>query len=356
MTPENPSTAPLPLVVSIGDPLGIGPEIALQAWLAQSESSARRLPPFVLLCDPDHLSIQAKALGLDVELHECLEHQDIATAAFENFSSKLPVVRLKNRFSGSPGVPSGENSQGIVEAISTGVDMIRSRFAAGLVTLPINKKSLYNSGFDFPGHTEFLGSLSAQWPGAKEGARPVMMLAGPQLRAIPVTIHIPLSEVPGALTSEDIVETVTIAARDLTDRFDIASPRVAISGLNPHAGENGAMGKEDETIIAPAISTLQKAGINCFGPLPADTMFHAAAREKYDVAVCMYHDQALIPAKALAFEETVNVTLGLPFIRTSPDHGTAYDLAGKGTANPASFVAALTMADQMSRAETGTIS
>ena len=213
------------------------------------------------------------------------------------------------------------------------------------MTAPINKKALYDSGFEFPGHTEFLAALATQHTGTP--CAPVMMLAGPQLRTIPVTIHIALKDVPDILTSDMIVDAGKIAAADLKSRFGIATPRLAISGLNPHAGENGSMGKEDNDIVLPAVEALIRSGIDAVGPLPADTMFHASARQKYDVALCMYHDQALIPAKTLAFDDAVNVTLGLPFIRTSPDHGTALDIADKGIANPSSMIAALQMAGHM---------
>jgi 4-hydroxythreonine-4-phosphate dehydrogenase len=213
------------------------------------------------------------------------------------------------------------------------------------VTCNIAKKPLYDGGFSFPGHTEYLAHLATLYTG--KTTMPVMMLAGPDLRTVPVTIHIPLSQVPQALTTELIVATARITAADLRNRFGLGKPRLAISGLNPHAGEGGAMGNEDQDVIAPAIATLRAEGIDAFGPLPADTMFHPRARAGYDAALCMYHDQALIPAKALAFDEAVNVTLGLPFIRTSPDHGTAFDIAGKGIARPDSLIAALKLAHQL---------
>ena len=244
-------------------------------------------------------------------------------------------------------VASAAGAEKTVEAISTALNLTRTGDTRAIVRLPINKKSLYDAGFEYPGHTEFLGALASEFEGTEAQFKPVMMLAGPDLRAVPVTIHIPLSEVPSALTTDEIIKVISITARDLERRFHIKTPRIAVSGLNPHAGEEGAMGREDIEVIAPAIATLQKLGIDCFGPLPADTMFHKAARSRYDAAVCMYHDQALIPAKALAFDDTVNVTLGLPFVRTSPDHGTAYDIAGTGKANPASTIAALRMADSM---------
>jgi 4-hydroxythreonine-4-phosphate dehydrogenase len=210
------------------------------------------------------------------------------------------------------------------------------------VTNPVAKSVLYGSGFSDPGHTEFLGKLANQHTG--EAARPVMMLWADELAVVPVTIHLPLKDVPAALTTELIVETARTVARELADRFGVRRPRLAVSGLNPHAGENGALGREEQTIIAPAIKALKAEGIDVRGPLPADTMFHPSARAKYDAALCMYHDQALIPIKMLAFERAVNLTLGLPFVRTSPDHGTAFDIAGTGRADPSSLIAALKLA------------
>jgi 4-hydroxythreonine-4-phosphate dehydrogenase len=237
------------------------------------------------------------------------------------------------------------NAAAVVEAIARAVGDVRSGHAAAVVTNPISKQSLYAAGFRHPGHTEFLGTLSAAWTGV--AARPVMMLAGPELRAVPVTIHIPLRDVASTLTAEMIVETGRIVARDLASRFGLPRPRLAVAGLNPHAGEGGALGKEDQAIIAPAVESLRVEGIDVTGPLSADAMFHRAARATYDAALCMYHDQALIPAKTLAFSETVNVTLGLAFIRTSPDHGTAFDLAGTGRADPSSLAAALRLAAEL---------
>ena len=259
----------------------------------------------------------------------------------------MAVWTLSNSLKGLPARPHIQDAAGVVEAISTAVELVQSGIARGVVTLPINKKSLYDSGFDYPGHTEYLGALANKWPSANSMTMPVMMLAGPELKTVPVTIHIPLKDVPKILTTKLIIETVVVAERDLRERFGIAKPRIAIAGLNPHAGEQGAMGLEDNLVVTPAIEALKARGVDCFGPLPADTMFHPAAREKYDVAICMYHDQALIPAKALAFDHSVNVTLGLPFVRTSPDHGTAFDIAGTDTANVTSTLAALQMADEM---------
>ena len=320
------------LALTSGDPSGIGPEIAAAAWRRRREDA---VPPFYLLGDP--ALMRARAPDVSLALVEPREAANV-------FSEALPVVPLKAGFTDAAGLPDTANAAGIIEAIERAVADVAAGRADALVTCPIAKKPLYDAGFAYPGHTEFLGHLAG-------GARPVMMLAGPSLRAVPVTVHIALAEVPRRLTSEAIVETAVITARDLSRKFAVARPRLAIAGLNPHAGENGAMGREDEEIVRPAVEALRARGIDARGPLPADTMFHARARATYDAAVCMYHDQALIPAKALAFDETVNVTLGLPFIRTSPDHGTAFDIAGKGVARPDSLIAALKMARAMADAK-----
>src|SRR5919197_166862 len=214
-----------------------------------------------------------------------------------------------------------------------------------MVTNPVAKSVLYRSGFAEPGHTEFLATLVEEMTGTS--AQPVMMLWSPELAVVPVTIHLPLSEVPTRLTTRLIVDTGRIVARDLARRFGIAQPRLAIAGLNPHAGEEGALGEEDRSVVAPAVDQLRKGGIDVQGPRPADTMFHAAARASYDAALCMYHDQALIPIKTLAFDHAVNATLGLPLVRTSPDHGTAFDIAGTGKADPASLIAAIRLAARL---------
>ena len=327
----------LPLALTAGDPSGIGADVALVAWTLRR---SRDLPPFYMLCDPDFLAARAVRLGLDVPIR-----QVATTEAGAAFADALPVVALAHRFADTPGVADSANAPGILEAIDRAVDDTMSGRAAAVVTGPIAKSVLYRTGFGFPGHTEYLAHLASQRTGTP--LAPVMMLAGPELRAVPVTIHMALSAVPGALSTAGIIEVCAILDGELRARFGIARPRLAIAGLNPHAGEDGTMGTEDEAIIRPAVEGLRQRGIDARGPLPADTMFHAAARATYDAAVCMYHDQALIPAKALAFDETVNVTLGLPFIRTSPDHGTAFPIAGTGAARPDSLIAALKLAGQM---------
>jgi 4-hydroxythreonine-4-phosphate dehydrogenase len=325
------------LALSVGDPSGIGPEIALAAWHRRLTDD---VPPFYLLADPALVAARASLLGRDAPILEATPE-----TAGEVFSRGLPVAALAAASIDAPGRPDTANAQGVVEAIDRAVADCLSGRAAAVVTCPIAKKPLYDAGFRFPGHTEYLAHLAAGHTG--EQVRPVMMLAGPELRTVPVTIHIPLAQVPEALTTELIIATAGITSRDLASRFGIAKPRLAVSGLNPHAGEGGAMGREDLEIVLPAVEALRAEGIDAFGPLPADTMFHPRARAGYDVALCMYHDQALIPAKALAFDEAVNVTLGLPFIRTSPDHGTAFDIAGKGTARPDSLIAALKLARKL---------
>ncbi|MBB2970281.1 4-hydroxythreonine-4-phosphate dehydrogenase PdxA [Mesorhizobium sp. RMAD-H1] len=326
-----------PLAVSGGDPSGVGPEIAIAAWKSRK---AAEMPAFFLLADPDLISARAKQFGETIALRVC--EPDEAAAIFPDF---LPVVPLENAQADSPGVPLAANAAGIIEAIERAVGYCFNGRAAAVVTCPIAKKPLYEAGFAHPGHTEFLAELAEAH--TRKACKPVMMLAGPQLRAVPVTIHIPLAEVPTVLTTDEIIAVSRITARELKEKFGIANPRLAISGLNPHAGEGGALGKEDDAVIRPAVEALAAEGIAVRGPLPADTMFHAPARAGYDAAICMYHDQALIPAKALAFDETVNVTLGLPFIRTSPDHGTAFDIAGKGVARPDSLIAALRLARKL---------
>jgi 4-hydroxythreonine-4-phosphate dehydrogenase len=334
--------AKLPLALSVGDPSGVGPEIAIAAWQARYSAA---VPPFYLLADPALIAARARQIGVELVIAGTTQ-----ALAPEIFSQALPIMPLAARFIDSPGTPDPANAAGIVEAIDRAVADCLAGLAAAVVTCPIAKKPLYDAGFRFPGHTEYLAHLASLHTGAE--VTPVMLLAGPDLRTVPVTIHIALADVPRALTTDLIVTTGRITAADLASRFGIARPRLAIAGLNPHAGEGGAMGTEDERVVRPAIDRLRAEGIDAFGPLPADTLFHARARAGYDVALCMYHDQALIPAKALAFDEAVNVTLGLPFIRTSPDHGTAFDIAGKGVARADSLIAALKLARRLADTRT----
>ncbi len=325
------------LALTVGDPGGIGLDVTIRAWQVRKQEG---LSPFYLIADPDSVRARARLLGCDVPIKETDPR-----AADQHFGKALPVVPLGNKLSCSAGFPETGNAAGIVESIDRAIADVMSGDAAAMVTCPIAKKPLYDAGFRFPGHTEYLGHVGEKY--VEHALTPVMMLAGPNLRAVPVTVHIPLADVPAQLTEDMIVSVAQIAAQALQDRFAIRAPRLAVAGLNPHAGEGGAIGHEDIAIIQPAIERLQACGIDARGPLPADTMFHPAALASYDTAICMYHDQALIPAKALAFDETVNVTLGLPFIRTSPDHGTAFDIAGSGKANPASLIAAIRLAAQL---------
>ncbi len=326
-----------PLALTIGDPSGIGPEIAIAAWQAGDSAG---VPLFYLIADPALVEARAREIGANVAIVETLPGQ-----AAHHFARALPVVPLDARHLDSPGEPNPANAAGTIEAIDRAVADCFAGRAAAVVTCPIAKKPLYDAGFRFPGHTEYLAHLASRHTGAE--VSPVMLLAGPELRTVPVTIHIALADVPKVLTTELIVTTARITASDLRARFGIARPRLAIAGLNPHAGEGGSMGTEDIMIVRPAVEMLKAEGIDAFGPLPADTMFYPRARAGYDAALCMYHDQALIPAKTLAFDEAVNVTLGLPFIRTSPDHGTAFDIAGKGIARADSLIAALRLARRL---------
>ncbi|CAD5257727.1 4-hydroxy-L-threonine phosphate dehydrogenase, NAD-dependent [Bosea sp. 62] len=331
------------LALTQGDPAGIGPELALAAWRQREQ---RGIPPFAYLGDSATLSVLAERLGLPVPLRSV--GWDEAEACFD---TALPVIELEHRPQAQSGRPDPANAAGVIEAIERGVEAVETGKAAALVTNPIAKSVLYAVGFQHPGHTEFLAELAGR--GREATPRPVMMIWSEELAVIPVTIHIPLEAVPKQLTTELIVETGRIAAADLKRRFGVARPRLALCGLNPHAGEGGALGKEDAAVVAPAIERLRALGIEASGPYPADTLFHARARAGYDVALGMYHDQALIPIKTIAFDEGVNVTLGLPFIRTSPDHGTAFDIAGKGIARPDSLCAALRLAARMAAAERG---
>ena len=332
------------LAVTMGDPAGIGPELMLAAWAARKQHD---LPAFYVLTDPAMMQARARSLGMNVPISECAPE-----AASDRFDTALPVFALQNAADHQTGAQAPASPAAVVEAIETAVTHIRDRRASGVVTAPITKKSLYEAGFAFPGHTEFLGALSERfWPG--EAAEPVMMLSGPDLRTVPVTVHIPIADIPAAWTVERICTVARITARDLKQRFRIASPRLALAGLNPHAGEGGTIGMEDETVSRKAVAILRAEGIDITGPHPGDTLFHTRARKHYDTALCAYHDQALIPVKTIAFDETVNVTLGLPFVRTSPDHGTAFDIAGKGIARPDSLIAAIRLADTLARGATG---
>jgi 4-hydroxythreonine-4-phosphate dehydrogenase len=330
-----------PLALTLGEPAGIGPDLALAVWHRRGELD---VPHFYVVADPKFLRRRADQLGLDVPL--AIVTPSAAAAAF---SRALPVVALDLAVTAEPGHPDRSSAPAAVASIRRAVaDVIASR-AAAIVTNPVAKNVLYDGGFAEPGHTEFLATLVQEATG--QSLRPVMMLWSPELAVVPVTIHLPLKEIFLHLSTELVVETGRIVARDLAVRFRIPHPRLAIAGLNPHAGENGALGEEDRTIVAPAVARLIADGIDARGPLPADSLFHKQARATYDVALCMYHDQALIPIKTLAFDHAVNVTLGLPFVRTSPDHGTAFDIAGTGVADATSLIAALRLAARLAMAD-----
>ena len=329
------------LALTQGDPSGIGPELAIRAW--QHAQHDATLPPFFLLADPDHLRRVSALLGSNTPI-QSVSPKD-ADAAFRE---ALPVVALEASVSGLPGQPDQIDAPATIEAITRAVSYVRAGEATAVVTNPIAKHILTATGFGFPGHTEFLAALSADGSNAP---RAVMMLWCDALAVVPVTIHVPLASAPSLLTQTLIVETGVIVARDLRTRFGVAVPRLVFSGLNPHAGESGTIGREEIETIAPAIAELVARGIDARGPFPADTLFHAAARATYDAALCMTHDQALIPIKTIAFDTAVNVTLGLPFVRTSPDHGTAFDIAGKGLADPSSLIAALQLAARLSASQ-----
>jgi 4-hydroxythreonine-4-phosphate dehydrogenase len=330
----------LPLALSQGDPSGIGPEITLKAWLKSHDSAGA--PPFFAVADPDCLAAAARDLDLEVPLKIVAGPE-----AGEVFPHALPVYALKHPVVGRPGAPDVRDAAGTIGAIETCVRLVRNGEAAAVVTNPIAKELFHRASFRYPGHTEFLAELAERYFG--ERARPVMLIWSPRLAVVPATIHVPLARVPALLTRELLVETGLIVAKGLALGFGKKEPRLAFTGLNPHAGESGTMGREEIEVIAPALADLAAAGVRVTGPHAADTLFRPSSRKNYDAVIAMYHDQALIPVKTIAFEDAVNVTLGLPFVRTSPDHGTAFDIAGKGIADPASLTAALRLAGKLAR-------
>lgn len=326
-------SSPHPLALSIGDPAGVGPELACAAWAL---SGAAALPPFFVVGSKRVLEKAARRRGLHMKVRSITAPHEAAAI----FPNALPVLDL-GAADYTPGVPDDQGAALALAALTEATRLVREGEAGALVTGPIAKSRLARVGFDHPGQTEFVAAACGV---AADDA--VMMLAGPSLRVVPITVHVALSSVPSLLSAERIERRSAIAAEALVRDYGIAAPRLAVAGLNPHAGEDGRMGLEDAAVIAPAVAALQSRGIDARGPMPADTMFHAAARATYDVAICMYHDQALIPIKALDFDEGVNVTLGLPIVRTSPDHGTAFAIAGTSTARPGATVAALRMAGE----------
>jgi 4-hydroxythreonine-4-phosphate dehydrogenase len=319
-----------PLILTPGEPAGICPEITAGAWEALRRNPSQN---FCLISDAEYFSSRAPNVPTQI-----IEQPKQAAAIFAN---AIPILHRPLPTASQVGKLEAQNSSWVIAAIEEAVEICNRHEASAIVTNPIQKEILYDVGFKFQGHTDFLAHL------ANRTGHDVMMLVGEGLRSVPVTVHIPLSEVPKALTTEAIISQGQTVVAALKKYFGIATPRLAVTGLNPHAGENGAMGHEDQTIVAPAIAQLRHEGIIVLGPLPADTAFHPEARASYDAILCMYHDQALIPVKTLDFHGGVNVTLGLPFIRTSPDHGTALSLAGTGKANPSSLIAAIKLASSM---------
>ena len=314
-----------PVAITCGEPAGIGPEVAAKAWVALRDNV-----PMVWVGDPRHLP-------RGTPIAEVASAQE----ALAVNASALPVLTHPFAHPATPGAPDLTNARGVVDVIARGVDLVQSGAASALCTAPIHKKVLMDgAAFAYPGHTEYLEALTG-------APRAVMMLASEALRVVPTTIHIALQDVPQALTPDLLRETIAITARALRDQFQIARPRLVVAGLNPHAGEGGAMGHQEGDWIAALVAELAAGGLDVTGPWPADTLFHAVARARYDAAVCMYHDQALIPIKTLDFDRGVNVTLGLPIVRTSPDHGTAFDIAGRDIANPTSMIEAITLAARM---------
>ena len=319
-----------PIVISCGEPAGIGPEIAYKAW-----ETLKNDIPLLWIGDVQHLPDGAKV-------------QVVETVGDASQVSKFALPVLSRDFGSKAiaGNPSPSHAQGVIDAIAEGVTLVQSGVARGICTAPIHKAALIDgANFGYPGHTEYLAALAGT-------DRVVMMLASDILRVVPVTIHTALANVPTVLTASLLTDTLLITHAAMRRDFGIKSPRIAVAGLNPHAGEDGKMGMEEIEMITPVLNALRAQGMDIAGPLSADTMFPAAARARYDVAVCMYHDQALIPIKTLDFAGGVNVTLGLPFVRTSPDHGTAFDIAGKGIADATSIIAAIRMADTMAKART----
>ncbi|MGR6327846.1 4-hydroxythreonine-4-phosphate dehydrogenase PdxA [Sphingomonas sp. XXL09] len=331
------SKALAPLAVSMGDPAGIGPEIIAKSWAVRA---LRSLPPFVAIGDPRAFArVWQGPVAPVADLDE----------AVATFDRALPVLSVCEAGDVTPGLPDEAGARCALQALEQATALTRSGATRALVTGPVSKAQLYGIGFNHPGQTEFVAERCGI-----AGEDAVMMLAGPSLRVVPITTHIPFADVPRALTVNLILAKARVTAQGLIERFGIKAPRLAFAGLNPHAGESGAIGREEIDTIAPAIAELQREGIAATGPYAADTMFHARARSGYDAVMCGYHDQALVPIKTLHFDEGVNVTLGLPIVRTSPDHGTAFGLAGRDTAHPGAMIAAIAMAGQMAERQART--
>lgn len=334
----------------MGEPAGIGLEITLKAWHHFATSYTPGAHHFFLIDDPVRVARALRHLGSPIRMSTIASPAEAGDA----FRKTLPVLPLElpplpADAAGGFGTPSQVTAEAVITSISQSVRLALHGRVAGIVTNPIQKKTLIDSGFAFPGHTEYLGDLTKDVPLPSQGLvrGPVMLLAGDTLRVAPVTVHTPLARVPEELTTQRIADVAIVVAQALVRDFGVSSPRLAISGLNPHAGEGGALGLEDGHIIAPAIAWLREHGVDAFGPLPADTMFHEEARAQYHAAITMYHDQGLIPVKTIAFHSASNITLGLPIIRTSPDHGTGLDIAGRNIARPDSLIASIRMANLM---------
>jgi 4-hydroxythreonine-4-phosphate dehydrogenase len=334
----------LPIAVTIGEPSGIGPEVIIKSWFKRREHN---LSPFFVIGSPTTIQMHAEQLRLPIPI------QVISSPSEANsvYNSALPIIDLGLDGEFNFAAPNSKTAPMVIGAIEKAVELIANGHARSMVTAPINKASLYDAGFKSPGHTEYLAELASKH--FNNVFHPVMMLASEQLCVVPLTIHVAICEVPKLINHELLTRTIGTINDSMKKYFGVPSPTIAVSGLNPHAGENNAMGQEDSQIIAPAIEALKKQGVNVTGPHPADTMFHAQARSQYDVALCMYHDQALIPIKTIDFDAGVNVTLGIPIVRTSPDHGTALNIAGRNLAKPTSMINSLKLADRMSKPLTG---
>ena len=330
----------LPIAVTIGEPSGIGPEVIIKSWFKRREHN---LSPFFVIGSPTTIQMHAEQLRLPIPTQVITS----PSQAEGVYNSALPIIDLELNGEFNFAVPNTSTAPMVIGSIDKAVDYVALGQARSMVTAPIHKAALYEAGFTCPGHTEYLAELCSKH--FQEEFHPVMMLASEQLCVVPLTIHVALSEVPKLINHALLVRTIGTIHDAMKKYFGVPSPKIAVSGLNPHAGENNSMGSEDSRMIAPAIASLQKQGIQVTGPHPADTMFHAKARSEYDVALCMYHDQALIPIKTIDFDAGVNVTLGIPIVRTSPDHGTAHNIAGRNQANPTSMINSLKLADRMSK-------
>ena len=335
--------AAMPTAITMGDPAGIGPEITVKAW--QALCAVKSMRPFFVIGSAQALAAACNALGAPPPVI-ITSPADAASV----FARALPVIALPCT-PVTPGLPDSSAAPAIISSIEKAVEYTLSGQSCAVVTNPIAKSVLYDAGFTHPGHTEFLGALTAGVPGP-EPRGPVMMLSAAGLHVALATIHIPVKSVPDAISTDGIIKTARIMDRALKDYFGHPAPRIALTGLNPHAGESGSIGQEETDIINPAAAALRAMGIDATDAQPADTLFHAEARETYDAVLAMYHDQGLIPVKTLDFHGGVNITLGLPIIRTSPDHGTAFDIAGKGVARPDSLMAAIRRAQHMTDAKT----